>query len=93
MNTLSAQKAISHEYDGARNFITPQVIKYGKINRNLAFELSSGRGIFDDNTMYGVSIVSIISHEYPIETKRMTELSNSFQSRRAADVYIESLKE
>ena len=53
----SAKNIISQEYGHARNFITPNVIRIGKINKNIAYELSTGKGIFDLD-LWGVSVVT-----------------------------------
>ena len=92
MTALTAIQAIKTEYKNSRNFITPYVIRYGKLNKDQAYELSSGKSIFDDNTIYGVSIVDILDHDNKI-TKRRTDLSNCFQSLQSAEYYIQSLKD
>lgn len=93
MATLSAYETINHEYKGGKNFITPHVIKFGKIHRNMAFELSSGQGFFGDGDIFGVTVVRILSHVHPIKTKRASELSKCCQSHAEALQYIEYLKD
>lgn len=97
MDYPTAEQIIKQEYEGCKNFMTPHVIRYGKIRSQtkhckkvVAYELSSGRG-FRDNTIYGVSVVSWD----PITntTERMTKLSDCFGSLRKAEDYIEILKE
>ena len=89
MTAKSAQEIIRQEYGTARNFMTPSVIKTGKINPNVAFELSTGTG-FDHNQIYGVSVV-----QYDPDTDttdRHAIESKCFGNRAAAECYISQLK-
>ena len=88
MKTYSAREIIKKEYGSSRNFITPKVLGYGKINKNMAYELSSGSGIYG-GTIYGVSVVKLIKGG---KTQRMHDLSSSFKSKYKAKEYIEYLK-
>ena len=59
MRKLTASEILRRKYKGQRNFMTPNKLKVGKLNPNVAFELSSGRGMLDRNsTLYGVTVVS-----------------------------------
>ncbi len=87
--TLTAREAIRHEYGAAKNFMTPDVIRVGKIARDVAYELSAGRG-FDNEPIYGVSIVRILDHDEPV-TEREYDLSGLFHSRLAAEERIADL--
>ena len=40
----SAKEIFKIEYGNSKNFMTPNILKVGKINHNLAFELSRGTG-------------------------------------------------
>lgn len=66
-------------YNGAPNFLTPDVVRYGKRGK-MVWELSTGLGI-DRNRIYGVTVIELPS------TKRH-DLSTSFDSLDAALTYI-----
>ena len=85
---MSAKDIIRKEYGKSKNFVTPDVLKYGKIKKNKAYELSGGRGIFSDN-LYGVSVVSVNSKG---KTKRSDRQSKVFRSKSKALTYINRLK-
>ena len=75
---------------GDKNFMTPNIEKKGKLNCNVAFELSSGRALFDDGTLYGVTIVS---HNPKKRTARsLHDDSKSFHSKNDAESYINKLR-
>ena len=84
----SAREIIKGTYGSSKNFMTPNIISYGKISSDIAYELSSGRGIFSD-MMYGVSV----ARKNPDGSyKKMYDLSKSFGSLDEAKKYIDSLK-
>lgn len=83
----TAAEILRKQYHGNRNFMTPHRIKVGKINPNMAYELSSGH--FAGYILYGVTIVSIDSSG---KTTPEHNLSKSFNSRSKALVYINELK-
>lgn len=88
MTELEAWQIIQREYGSSRNFMTPNVLRVGKINPNVAFELSTGRGI-RDQTIFGVTVVRY----YPESdtTDRNAIKSDCFQSRANAERYIKEL--
>ena len=88
MITLNATQIITQEYKGSRNFMTSQVLKYGKITVNMAYELSRDKGIFDES-IWGVTIVTLNSDN---TTTREQEKSQLFHSLVSACDYIEKLK-
>lgn len=92
MTTYTAREILYNEYEGSKDFMTPHVIKVGKIDRTLAFELSWGEGLYSDRKMYGVSVVEVTSTD-PLETRRNFELSMSFSSRTDADNHVKHLKD
>ena len=57
--TPSAMDIIKMAYGQSTNFMTPNIMRYGKIHRNIAYELSSGEGI-DRQPIYGVSFAVYI---------------------------------
>ena len=90
MRTVTAREIIRKEYGSSRNFMTPHKVRCGKISRRVAFELSSGSGLFDrSSTIYGVSFAEITESG---ETIRRTDISGVFDSREDAEAYIEELK-
>lgn len=86
--TFSAREIIKKEYGSSKNLMTGDILRYGKIKRNKAFELSKGRG-FSGKTLYGVSIASISKHG---KTRRNYSQSKVFFSKEKAENYIERLK-
>lgn len=66
-------------YNGARNFMTPDLIKYGKRGRHL-YELSKGRGI-SNAPIYGVTVITI-------DGEKCHDLSKMFYSYSDAVDYI-----
>lgn len=83
-----AREIIQKEYGSSKNFMTPHVISYGKINKNVAYELSSGEGLERGSKMYGVSVASINKSG---KTRRL-EKSKSFHDKNEAESYIRNLK-
>ena len=90
MKAPTAKQIIKGEYSGSRNFMTPHVIKYGKMCRNIAYELSSGQG-FNRETIWGVSVVMI--DESTGKTERLYSDSHMFQSLTDALDYIDDYKQ
>ena len=86
MKAPTAKQIIRQEYNGSRNFMTPHIIKYGKMCRNIAYELSSGQG-FNREAIFGVSVVMI--DESTGETERLCGESHMFQSLADALDYID----
>lgn len=90
MKTLTARQIIKKEYGNrSKNFMTPKIISYGKINKNMAYEISKGSD-FEHNVIYGLSIATYI----PEENKTVRELDKSkccFSMNEVWD-YIEELK-
>lgn len=85
--SISARQIIKKEYGKSRNIMTPNVIRYGKISKNIAYELSSGRGIVNEQ-IYGVSVVEIDENG---ETIRRTDLSKMFYSLEESEDYIKKI--
>lgn len=89
VKTYSAREIIRMAYGSSRNFMTPHVISYGKINRKMAFELSKGTGI-NHETIYGVSIAKVVKGG---KAERQTSLSGCFHSLSDARRHIRFLKQ
>lgn len=86
---LSASEIIRRQYKGSKNFMTPTKLKTGKINKNVAFELSTGSGLGHGNRLYGVSVVSVNKNG---RTKAQYDISKAFGSKNEAEAYINRLK-
>ena len=85
---LTASQILKRQYKGNKNFMTPNKIKVGKLNSNVVFELSSGRGL-SGGMIYGVTIVSVNKSG---KTQPQYNLSKSFPSKNEAEAYINRLK-
>jgi len=88
MVKLTASEIIRKQFKGRKNFMSPNKLKIGKVNPNVAFELSSGRG-FSGGTIYGVTIVSANKSG---RTKSQYNISKAFDDRKKAEAYINRLK-
>ena len=87
---LSARKIFRKRFpQGDKNFMTQNIEKFGKINCNVAYELSSGRG-FENDTIYGVTLVS--NNPKKQTTRSLHDISKSFHSKNEAESYINKLK-
>ena len=87
----TAREIIKKEYGSAKNFMTPNIISYGKINKNIAYELAHGKGFNSDSDsdIYGVSVAEIDNKG---NTKRRYILSSSFDTLSQAKGHIAFLK-
>ena len=88
MKTYTAREIFRRRFKGSKNFMTPNVEKYGKVNRNVAYELSSGRG-FSGGTMYGVTVVAVGKGG---KTRSLHEKSKSFSSKSKAMSHVYGLQ-
>lgn len=79
MNRSQIAALFNRVYDGGRNFMTPNLVKYGKRGR-LVYEISSGTGM-RQQPIYGVTVLEIDGTE-------RSDLSTMFQSLREAEAYI-----
>ena len=89
MRSIPARTLIAMEYGDSKNFMTNHIIKVGKINKNMAFELSSGSG-FNNGVIYGISIAELLNDG---KTTRRTDLSKCCYSLNEAESYIRDLKD
>lgn len=83
----TAKEIFKMEYGNSKNFMTPEILKVGKINHNLAFELSQGTG-FENEEIYGVTLVEIQGDK----TTRRSDLSKMFFKKEEAIEYIDSIE-
>jgi len=85
---IPARRMIQIAYGDSKNFMTPNIIKYGKINRDMAYELSSGEDFYH-KPMYGVSIAAVdpttgeINRTAFIDEYKDKDLSKSFTGDNA----------
>ena len=89
MKPLSASEIIRRKYKGQKNFMTPHKLKVAKINKNVAYELSTGSGLGHGNKLYGVSVVSAGKGG---KTTALYDKSKAFGSKNEAEAYINKLK-
>ena len=73
--------------DGGTNFMTPTILKRGKINVTTAWELSRGTG-FDNEIIYGVTVVGWEAGE----AIRYNKVSKCCFSKKDAMTYIKEVK-
>ena len=78
---LSASDVFRRAYGGQPNFMTPNILKYGKRGK-MVWELSAGRGLAGA-PIYGVTVI-----ELPMIKRH--DLSEYFDSYDAAIAYIRS---
>ena len=89
MVKLTASEIIRRKYKGNKNFMTPHKLKVGKLNPNVAYELSTGSGLGAGNRLYGVTIVSANKSG---KTSAQYKLSKAFHNKNEAEAYINKLK-
>lgn len=70
-------------YNGEKNFMTPNIVRYGQKGAFL-YELSNGRG-FGDQLIYGVTVITM-------DGKKCHSLSDCHQSMAEAEKAIKNLK-
>jgi len=90
MVKLTASEIIRRKFKGQRNFMTPTKLKVGKLNPNVAYELSTGSGLGHGNRLYGVTVVSAGKSG---KTNSQHNLSKAFGNKNEAEAYINGLKE
>ena len=88
MKNYTAREIIKKAYGDSRNFITPHLISYGKLNSTTAYEFSWGGGM-SRAKMFGVSVAKVVKGG---KGQRSYELSKSFNTRTQANNYIKALK-
>jgi len=69
-------------YFKGKNFITPEIIRWGKTEKGTVYELSTGRDIFDRNSsLFGLTFSE---YENPLEA-----VSQCFTDMQSAARYLE----
>ncbi len=58
--SMTAREMVRAAYGDSKNILTPKLVKYGKIGKDRAFELSMGEG-FKGETVYGLTVVKNVS--------------------------------
>lgn len=85
-----ARALFEREYGkNTTNFMTPEVLEYGMLGPNVAYEISKGTG-FTNDTIYGLSIVK---QNADGTTKRLTDMSGCEQSMGKVRQRMISLRE
>jgi hypothetical protein len=87
--SMTATEILNRAYKGNKNIMTPNVISIGKLDYHTAYELSTGRGM-DNQEIFGVTIVKYDSKTG--EYKPQYEQSRLFQNRKEAEEYISKMK-
>ena len=90
MKALTAREIIRREYSDSKNFMTPTILKRGKMCRNIAYELSQGTGL-EHQPIFGVSIVMV--DESNGKTERLYNDSHVFETLDLAQDYIADYKQ
>lgn len=78
-NAITAARIIQTVYNGEKNFMTPNIIRYGW-KGEFCYELSKGEG-FGGEMMYAVTVVTIDGKKQPMR-------STSFSSFAVAESHI-----
>jgi hypothetical protein len=86
---LDAKTVFDMEFSYGRNMMTPNVIYYRNMDDKLFIELSTGKGIYDEN-IYGVTV---LERKEDGSIVRRQDLSECFQSRGSAEEHIANLIE
>lgn len=66
-------------FKGHKNFMTPDIVRYGKVGR-LLYELSSGTG-FGGDMAYGVTVIDV-------KGEKVKGLNKYFDTLEAAEAHI-----
>jgi len=85
--TQTAKEILKTAFGGSKNFMTPNLIKIGKIDLNTAYEITTGTG-FNNSSLYGVIVIRATE----TGTKHLNEYSKSFDSLQKAEDYIKEIK-
>ncbi len=85
---MEAKEFFRKLYSGQRNFMTPKIKGYGKLNRRFAYEFSYGSGM-TGNTIYGVTVLGVSSKG---EIFKCPKLSQCCHNLNDAKRYIQRLK-
>ena len=88
--TMTARQILRQELGDSKNFMTPGIMRVGKMSRNIAYELSTGRGM-DNEPIYGVTLVML--DESTGRTERLFDDSQMFESIMEAVCYIADYKQ
>lgn len=83
MNNTEIKDTFNRVYNGQKNFMTPNVLRYGKRGKYI-YELSDGEAFMRKGRIYGVTVLT---------TDGEKSGGSSFQSKQEAEDYIKSLNE
>ena len=87
----TASEILNLKFHGAKNPFSPNILKKGKINPDVAFELSQGKSFLrDDGDIFGVTIVAVNRKQW--KARGLHDLSNAFGTKNEAEAHINKLK-
>ena len=89
MNQTEIARVFRRVYNGDRNFMTPDILRFG-IRGHFIYELSSGAGI-DGGTLYGLPVLELDGQHRPASAMKRPDLSTCYLSRALAHLAIEEL--
>ena len=92
MNQDVIRRTFERVYNNARNFMTPDILRFG-IRGHFIYELSSGRGIEPGTTIFGVSVLELDEQKRPSSAMKRRDLSGCYPTRALAHRAIDRLKE
>jgi len=84
MSNTEIKDAFDRVYNGEKNFMTPNVIRYGKRGKYI-YELSDGDAFMRSGRIYGVTVLTTGGEK--------TELGSNFQSKQEAEDYIKQMND
>jgi len=84
MTNTEIKDTFNRAYNGETNFMTPNVIKYGKRGKYI-YELSDGDAFMRSGRIYGVTVLTTDGEK--------TDMGSSFQSKQEAEDYIDQINE
>ena len=80
MTNLTIVETFNRTFRGQKNFLTPNVIRYGQRD-DYYYELSSGKGM-GDSDMFGVTVI--------LSNGKKTGLSTCFDTQDHAEQFIKA---
>lgn len=84
MTNTEIKDTFDRVYNGEKNFMTPNVLRYGKRGKYI-YELSDGKAFMREGRIYGVTVLTADGEK--------TELGHNFDNKHEAEDYIKSLND
>lgn len=91
MATPTAKQMFLERFGDRKNFMTEQVIRYGKLRIDLAYELSTG--MFGPTRLWGVSVIQRLPDGSYQRPQGWNGPDHCHTSREAAEADIAAMKE